>query len=129
MFSRAFLIWLVLVTTAILNAGVREKLITPRFGSHAGHVVSSLTLSVAIFLIAWISIGWIGPDDRNAALVVGTLWLALTVAFEFVAGHYVFRNSWARLLADYNILRGRVWVLVLIATFAAPIWAWYRRAV
>ena len=38
--------------------------------------------------------------------MVGIAWVALTVAFEFLAGHYVFGNSWEKLLADYNVLRG-----------------------
>jgi hypothetical protein len=127
MLLRAFLIWLALVAAAILNGGVREKLLTPRFGSHAGHVISSVTLSAGIFLIAWLSVRWIAPHDRRDAMLLGFAWLGLTVAFEFLAGHYVFKNSWDRLLADYNVLRGRVWILVLVTTFAAPIWAWYRR--
>jgi hypothetical protein len=44
----------------------------------------------------------------------------MTVAFELLAGHYLFGNTWERLLADYNVLRGRIWVLVLITTFLAP---------
>ncbi|HII01788.1 TPA: hypothetical protein HA351_09125 [Methanosarcinaceae archaeon] len=28
--------------------------------------------------------------------------------------------GWDRLLADYNILKGRVWILVLLTTFLAP---------
>jgi hypothetical protein len=27
------------------------------------------------------------------------------------------------LLADYDVLRGRIWVLVPIVTFIAPLWA------
>jgi hypothetical protein len=51
------------------------------------------------------------------------LWLGLTLAFEFLAGHYLFRQSWDRLLADYNVARGRIWPLVLVVTAAAPFWA------
>jgi hypothetical protein len=51
------------------------------------------------------------------------MWVILTVVFEFLAGHYLFENSWDRLIADYNMVRGRVWVLVLFASFFAPRWA------
>jgi hypothetical protein len=50
---------------------------------------------------------------------VGIAWLLLTVAFEFLAGHYLFHNPWARLLEDYNVFRGRIWVLVLLTTLVA----------
>ena len=44
----------------------------------------------------------------------------MTLTFEFVAGHYLFRTAWSTLLADHNLLAGRLWILVLIATTIAP---------
>jgi hypothetical protein len=54
-------------------------------------------------------------------IVVGLLWLVLTVAFEFGFFHYVVGKPWDVLLADYNILRGRLWVLVLATVLLGPI--------
>jgi hypothetical protein len=31
------------------------------------------------------------------------------------------------LLADYNVLRGRIWVLVPVVTLLAPLWAGWAR--
>ena len=45
----------------------------------------------------------------------------LTLAFEFLAGHFLFRNTWERLLADYNLAQGRVWILVLVTTLVTPV--------
>jgi hypothetical protein len=45
------------------------------------------------------------------------------LAFEFLAGHYLFGNPWERLLADYNIFRGRVWVTVLLLQLFGPFFA------
>jgi hypothetical protein len=59
------------------------------------------------------------------AFLVGLLWVVLTVAFEFLAGHYIFGNSWETLLADYNVFRGRVWLLVLLTNLLAPLLASY----
>jgi len=44
----------------------------------------------------------------------------LTLAFEFLAGHYLFHNPWSRLLEDYDVARGRIWILVLFTTLLAP---------
>jgi hypothetical protein len=54
------------------------------------------------------------------------LWLGLTLAFEFLVGHYAFGTSWNELLADYDILNGRLWLLVLVAALTAPRFAMYR---
>jgi len=53
--------------------------------------------------------------------MIGVLWLVLTLAFEFLAGHYVFGNPWSRLWTDYDVLRGRIWILVLVTTLVAPV--------
>ena len=59
-------------------------------------------------------------------LGVGFIWLVLTIAFEFLFGHYEAGASWETLTAEYNLLRGRLWPLVLLATFLAP-WFWRHR--
>jgi hypothetical protein len=48
------------------------------------------------------------------------MWVALTLAFEFLAGHYLFGTPWNQLLADYNVLGGRIWALALVTTAIAP---------
>jgi len=57
------------------------------------------------------------------AIMIGILWILMTVAFEFLAGHYLFGTSWEKIIADYNIARGRIWILVLVATLISPILA------
>lgn len=77
-------------------------------------------MSALILAITFVAMPWIGAPGSADALRIGALWVAMTVAFELLAGHYLFGNTWERLLADYNVLRGRIWVLVLITTFLAP---------
>jgi len=123
MLSRTFGVWLVLLALAVLNGGFREMVLTPRLGEYPAHTISCILLSTAIATVAWMSIGWIGPATIVESLMIGATWLAATVAFEFLVGHYVFGSSWSTLLADYQIHRGRLWALVLVASFFAPPWA------
>jgi apolipoprotein N-acyltransferase len=48
----------------------------------------------------------------------------MTVIFEFGFGHYVAGHSWSHLLADYNLLAGRVWFLFLIWIALLPYVIW-----
>ena len=44
-----------------------------------------------------------------------------TTLMNILFGHYVVGHPWSVLLADYNIFRGRVWPLVLLAVLVAPL--------
>jgi hypothetical protein len=120
MVLRSVLAWFAFVVIAVANGALRELLLTPRLGPKLGHVASTLLLCAFVLIIAWLLTPWIGPRQPADAWSVGALWFALTLAFEFLAGHYIFRTSWEKLLTDYNILEGRIWVLVPIITLLAP---------
>ena len=120
MILRAFSGWGLLLVLAVLNGGVRDTWLTPRLGDTAGRALSSVLLSLLILLATWLTIRWIGPRTGGQALGLGALWLLLTLAFEFGAGRYAFGKSWSDLLADYDLSRGRIWILVLVVTLLAP---------
>ena len=117
---RALVVWVGLLGLAIVNGGVREALIIPRTGELAGQAISTISLCVLILALAWLTIGWVQPASASEAWKIGTLWVVLVLAFEFLAGHYLFGTPWSELLADYNVMRGRIWPLVLVTTFVAP---------
>jgi hypothetical protein len=60
------------------------------------------------------------PTTNGHVWSIGVLWVTLTLAFEFFAGHYVFGTPWRQLRVAYNVARGRIWVLVLITTVIVP---------
>ena len=121
MILRGLLVWCVLMLTAVLNGSFRVALLNPRLGEPTGHIISSLMLSMFILLLTWVLLPWVGTKSSGAALAVGGLWLVLTLAFEFGFGHFVAHKSWNALLVDYNVAEGRIWVLVLLTTFLAPL--------
>jgi hypothetical protein len=124
---RATIVWALLAILAVLNGIARSAWLLQRLGEERAHVVSTVVLCVVVFVVAFVFIGWIRPRNIIAASVVGLVWAALTLAFEFLAGHYVFGHTWERLLADYNLMHGRFWVLVPIVTYLAPRWAYRLR--
>jgi len=121
-FIYALGIWFIFVVAGILNGVFRASFITPKVGEHAGHVISTIILICVILAVAYLFISnlkihYTGTD----LLLIGAFWLMLTFLFEFGFGHYVIGHSWSKLFADYNILKGRVWSLVLLTTFIAPL--------
>lgn len=122
MWWKALLFWFVLMVLAIGNGTVRVELIIPRTGLTAGLGISTLTLCALILGATWLGIRWLGPADAKQAWGIGLFWLVLTLTFEFGAGHVLFKKPWSELLVDYNIAKGRIWVLVPIVTTLAPWW-------
>lgn len=108
---------------AIGNGVAREVLLAPRFGAAAAHVVSTGVLALLILTVALVAIPWLAPESLGRAFVAGSLWLALTLAFEFGFGHWIAGKSWHDLLEDYNLLGGRVWAFIPIVTTVAPAFA------
>jgi hypothetical protein len=119
---RAAAVWASLLILAVLNGGVRDTWLSPWLGDTFGRALSTVLLCGLIILVTWWTIGWIRPVTARAALSIGALWLALTLAFEFGVGHYGLGKAWSELLADYDLRHGRIWVAVLVATLLAPLW-------
>jgi hypothetical protein len=127
MLGRAMVVWLGLLLLAVANGAAREAFFVPRVGSGLGHAASTVLLSIAILVVAWLSIAWIGPATVQDAWLVGVAWASATVAFEFLGGHFIFGRPWQLLFDDYNLLAGRIWVMVLVACLVTPVVAFTSR--
>ena len=127
MIQRALLIWLGILLLANINGAVRELWLIPALGPTPGRALSTILLSGLVFLVSWLSITWIAPLTPRDALLVGSVWLVLTLGFEFLVGHYVFHKPWAELTEDYHVLRGRIWPLVLLVVLFGPLSAGHLR--
>jgi hypothetical protein len=126
MIGRAVLVWSGLLVIAILNGGFREAVLVPRLGRAVGQGISTVLLSLLIVACGWVTTPWVGPKTLQDAWAIGGTWVALTLAFEFLGGHYIFGTPWQTLLADYNLFAGRIWVMVLIVTLMTPVVAFTR---
>ena len=113
--------WFLFMFLAIVNAGIRNNVYKPLVGDLVAHQISTIIFIIVIFAVTYLVLRFSSMKlSDSEALLMGTIWLVLTIIFEFIAGHYIFGNSWEKLFADYNILRGRIWSLVLLTTFLSP---------
>jgi hypothetical protein len=117
---RYVLAWVPMVAIAIANGALREAICGKRMSELRAHQVSTLSGIVLFTVYIW-GVTTVWPlQTSGQAIAVGITWLLLTLAFEFLFGHYVAGHSWSRLLHDYNVLAGRVWVLIPIWVAVAP---------
>lgn len=113
--------WFGLIIIGVINGVIREFTYGKYLPELRAHQLSTFT-GLIFFYIAFFFIfrQW-QPMSLTHALVIGSVWLVLTIAFEFIFGRYVAGHSWERLLLDYNLLEGRLWSLVLLGIFFSPI--------
>jgi hypothetical protein len=104
---------------AVLNGALRDLGYKKYVGSLTAHQISTFTLIILFaFYIGYI-INRFPPVSSTQAILIGTIWVILTLSFEFGFGRYR-GNSWLVLFADYNVLKGRIWVLIPVWVLIAP---------
>jgi hypothetical protein len=118
---RSFFLWLLFIPLAILNGVMRDLVLTPALGETAGRALSSVTLSALILGVAVLFVKRLGVNTLIWLLIVGFFWLILTALFEFSFFLLVMGHPMDELLGEYDLFRGRLWVLVLATTFFAPL--------
>ena len=104
---RAIAVWFILFLAVVSLGAAREKWLRPRLGELRAHQAGTLAAAAAVFLVAWVTVSWVG----GSPLGIGALWLVLTVGFEFAMGRLLMKHPWKRLLADYDLCAGRLWPL------------------
>ena len=114
------LAWFPMVAIAIANGALRESWYGQHLSELTAHQISTLTAVVLFGAYIWFVVQFWSPTSKAQAIAVGLLWLVMTIAFEFLFGHFVAGHTWERLLHDYNLLAGRVWPLVLVWVAVAP---------
>ena len=124
-FSKILKAWLIILPFMIAN-GIFRELVVKRFVSATVAEAVSVVLGIAILvaLTRFLLRPLAGKATSQLVRASATLVL-LTVAFEFLFGHYVDRKSWSELLANYEIWNGRLWPIAL-ATLAFVPFLWGR---
>jgi len=122
-FGKALAAWAVMVLAVIANSSLREKYLTPRWGEQTGHVISNLTLSVTVVLIAYAYLLNTGPLPLRTLWLIGIFWVTVSVLFEFFFGYIVLKETWSSLIADDRVMKGGSWLMVLGMQAVAPILA------
>ena len=115
--------WLGFAGIAIICGGLRVKLLEPWLGEAKAHVLGTALVCVLLMAAIQLFVGASGLSGTWPLMRIGAFWTLLTICFEFAFGLLVLKKSFEELFADYNIFKGRVWLLVPVTTFWGPVLA------
>ena len=119
-FSKATGIWLIIVVAAIFNGVMREKMFTPILGSQFSLPLSGITLSLLIFIISYFLVPFIGRHRGQVFVLVGLLWVVLTLSFEYSFGYFVSGKSLPEINEVFNLADGNLFAVAVISSAVAP---------
>lgn len=118
-FAKALAVWCAILALAIANGALREGVLIPRLGLRAGMLASGVLLCLAILVVTAFALPWLDLHATRELLMLGCIWLALTLAFEWGFGLLRGRTL-AELAQAYALKDGNLWPLVLLVTALAP---------
>jgi hypothetical protein len=117
---RSLAVWLVLMVVETIHGIARTLWLVPRVGDLRARQVGVFSGSVLLLGVAAVAAPWLRADTPPRQFGVGSLWVALTLLFEIGVGRLVLRLSWDRLASDYDVRKGGLMPLGLVALLLAP---------
>lgn len=120
---RALLVWLVIMFAESVHGTLRTLFLAPAVGDFRARQISFFTGMLLIFLITYFFIRWISAGTTKSLMIVGLMWMVLTVMFEFGLGLFILGYEWARMFEDYDITRGGLMAFGLLFMVVAPLLA------
>lgn len=119
MIKKSLLIWLSIIPLAILNGGLRDKVITPLIGEIWALPLSGVLLCVMVGILCYFTIPRLGKGTVATYRTIGLLWVVLTIGFETGMG-LITGESFRELVKAYDITTGNLWLLVVVFVGIAP---------
>jgi hypothetical protein len=118
---RAFVIWFVLIAVETVQGVLRTALLQPVVGDFRARQIAVFTGALIILAVAYLFSRWLGVTSVAKLLGIGVFWLFLTLLFEVVLGRFVLGLTWSRIGSDYDLSRGGLLPIGLVALTLSPL--------
>lgn len=118
--GRGLIVWLIIIGAEFLHGTARVFLLEPLTGDFRARQIAVFTGILIISTISYLFVGWLRAKNNLQLILVGLLWLMLTVAFEISLGRLL-NLSWERIFSDYNLANGGLMPIGLLFLTFAPL--------
>ncbi len=121
LFLKTSMIWIIIALFAILNGIFRESVLVSTLGPSMAISVSGLMLSLIVFIVTYLSFPLFGKHPSHTYFLIGLQWVVMTLVFELLFGHYVVGKPWSDILQVFNIMKGDLFIIVLVMSLLSPL--------
>ncbi len=119
LYLRGLAVWLVIIFAESLHGALRTLLLEPYVGEFRARQLAVFTGAALILFISSRFVRWLRATTTLELLLVGVMWLILTISFELALGRLMLHLSWERIGEDYNLLAGGLLPIgLLVLTFS-----------
>jgi hypothetical protein len=119
--ARGFVVWLLIITAEMIHGIVRTLVLEPLIGDFRARQVSVFTGTAMIVVITFVFVRWLKGSSYLDFILIGAMWVILTVCFEILLGRLALDVSWERIASDYDLFKGGLMLFGLLVMLLAPI--------
>jgi len=85
-YGRALAVWVIIMCIEIIHGIARGVLLVPLTGDLAARQIGVGVGSLLIFVTAMLTVNWLRTTSLHQRLVIGVIWVFLTLMFELLLG-------------------------------------------
>lgn len=119
--SRGLIVWLIIIIFESIHGVARGLILEPIIGDFRARQVSVFIGAGLIVAVTFIFVRWLKGSRAIDFILVGMMWVALTVIFKIALGRMVMDLSWERIASDYDLSSGGLMPLGLLVMLFVPI--------
>lgn len=117
---RGLIVWFLIILAESVHGVLRTMLLEPLIGDLAARQIGVVIGTAMILAITFMFVRWLKANSGRQFLLIGLMWVVLTVGFEILLGRYVMSLSWERIWSDYDVANGGLMLFGLLAMLFAP---------
>lgn len=116
------IVWFTFGIASSILVGVRNNVFNGMFDDGIARLLTVVILIAFILVMTYVLLHVTDMifQDKDL-LVIGVLWVVLTVVFEFLFGSFILSSSWEFFAADFDVIQGGYWVLILFVQLLSPL--------
>lgn len=119
--ARGFFVWLLIVVGETVLGIARRSLLEPFIGDFRARQVSVFVSTAIVLAITFMFVRWLKASRASQFILVGVMWVVLTVGFEILLGRLAMGLSWERIASDYNVSEGGLLPFGFFVMLFAPL--------